>query len=350
VMAWRVFEFRAASGASVKKPDFPKMPEIGEIWHNAFSDLLKENAGPVERLLAQSSEVLGLSRDPGLVGIALAHHELAFSIGEAIQVSNRVGADQLGIPLNQQFDGKLILVRSPASPEARIGKMDIFVLGPFAQDVDTLREEWNAWLRANKATIGRLRKKAADDAKSIGNAAANLAEILALATKELGNHAKVTAPNLASVMLMVEEGGKRILLTGDGHWADILAGLEHHAAFDAAGRLHVDVLKFQHHGSEHNASEEFCERVTADNYVFCGNGKHENPDLDVLDLLCTTHPKVRPDRPFTLWFNCAAAVAPAGAPRQHMTKVEKKVGGFVNGSGGNIRAKFLEASSFDLVL
>src|SRR6187431_112492 len=46
VMAWRVYEFRKKQGAKVKAPAFPKMPVIKEIWHNAFSDLLKENAGP----------------------------------------------------------------------------------------------------------------------------------------------------------------------------------------------------------------------------------------------------------------------------------------------------------------
>jgi glyoxylase-like metal-dependent hydrolase (beta-lactamase superfamily II) len=41
VMAWRVYEFRKKQGAKVKAPAFPKMPVIKEIWHNAFSDLLK---------------------------------------------------------------------------------------------------------------------------------------------------------------------------------------------------------------------------------------------------------------------------------------------------------------------
>ena len=85
-------------------------------------------------------------------------------------------------------------------------------------------------------------------------------------------------------MFFVKEGKQTMLLTGDGHWKDILNGLERHKLLKG-GKLHVDVLKAQHHGSEHNFKDEFCDVVTADDYVFCGNGQHENPDLDVLQMV-----------------------------------------------------------------
>ena len=43
------------------------------------------------------------------------------------------------------------------------------------------------------------------------------------------------------------------------------------------GGLHVDVLKIQHHGAEHNFKREFAKRVTAENYVICGNGRTRTP-------------------------------------------------------------------------
>jgi hypothetical protein len=46
----------------------------------------------------------------------------------------------------------------------------------------------------------------------------------------------------------------------------------------------VDVLKIQHHGSENNLDEQFARTVSADHYVFCGNGSHGNPETDVIDL------------------------------------------------------------------
>lgn len=350
VMAWRIYEYRKEQGANVKAPKFPKMPAIREIWHNAFSDVLQENAGSVERLLAQSSLVLGLASDLKLQEFALKHHELAYSVGEAIQVSQRVSTSQLNIPLNTQFNGQLIMSRSPAKREARIGKMNIYVIGPLPSEVERLRDEWNTWLRKYKDQIRKLKQEAEADARSIGNSADRIRDFLAARVDELGKREKVTTPNLASVMLLLEEGTAKVLLTGDGHWEDILNGLEHHKKFDAKGKLHVDVLKVQHHGSEHNHNVNMAERVTADNYIFCGNGKHDNPDTRVVKLICESHRKVRPKDTFTLWFNCAPGQAPSGKPRAYMKKVEKEVDDQIAVSGGKIKANYLSKSFFDLMI
>ena len=350
IMAWRVYEYRKKQGANVKAPKFPKMPAINEIWHNAFSEVLLENAAPVERLLAQSSLVLGLSSNLKLQELTLKHHELAYSVGEAIQVSQRVSTSQLKIPLNTQFNGQLIMSRSPAKREARIGKMNVFVIGPLPSEVERVRDEWNAWLRKNKDRIRKLKKEAEGDARSIGNSADRIADLLATRVDELGNREDVTAPNLASVMVLLEEGKTKVLLTGDGHWEDILKGLEHHKKFDAKGKLHVDVLKVQHHGSEHNYKVDMAERVTADHYILCGNGKHDNPDTRVVKLICESHRKVRPKDTFTLWFNCAPKVAPGKKPRAHMKKVKKEVDARIAASGGKIKKKYLDKSFFDLTV
>ena len=42
----------------------------------------------------------------------------------------------------------------------------------------------------------------------------------------------VTEANLASLMLLVEEGPASVLLTGDGVSSEILDGLEHHGKLD----------------------------------------------------------------------------------------------------------------------
>ena len=350
VMAWRVYEYRKKEGRKAKAPEYPKMPSVKEIWHNAFSDVLKDNAGPVERLLAQSSLVLGLSSELTVQNWAFRLHELAYSVSEAIQVSQRVSASQLKIPLNTQFNGKLIMTRSPAKREARIGKMNVFVIGPLPSEVERVRDEWKVWLRKNKDRIRALKKEAEADARSIGNSADRIADLLAARVDQLGNRNDVTALNLASVMVLLEEGKTKVLLTGDGHSKDILKGLEHHNKFDATGMLHVDVVKVQHHGSEHNYDVGMAERVTADNYVFCANGKHDNPDTRVVKLICESHRKVRPKDTFTLWFNYAPDLAPAGKPRAYMKKVKKEVDNQIAASRGKIKAKFLEKSFFDLTV
>jgi beta-lactamase superfamily II metal-dependent hydrolase len=48
------------------------------------------------------------------------------------------------------------------------------------------------------------------------------------------------------------------------------------------GKLHVDVLKVQHHGSDRNTTRAFFDAITADTYVISANGKYGNPDFDTL--------------------------------------------------------------------
>ena len=49
--------------------------------------------------------------------------------------------------------------------------------------------------------------------------------------------------------------------------------------------MHVDVLKVPHHGSANNLEHDFFERITADHYVFSGNGEHGNPERESLEML-----------------------------------------------------------------
>src|SRR5688572_23914208 len=54
--------------------------------------------------------------------------------------------------------------------------------------------------------------------------------------KELGSRAKVTTPNLASLMFLAREGNQTILLTGDGHASDARKGLKERGLLDASGK------------------------------------------------------------------------------------------------------------------
>ena len=49
--------------------------------------------------------------------------------------------------------------------------------------------------------------------------------------------------------------------------------------------MHVDLLKVPHHGSANNLDDDFFERITADHYVFSGNGEHGNPERETLEML-----------------------------------------------------------------
>jgi beta-lactamase superfamily II metal-dependent hydrolase len=349
-MAWRVHDFRTSKNKPSQKPAAPRPPKIGSIWHNAFGTLLDRDAGDVGELFAQSSRSLALSADAAWRDIAASHHDLGLSVAEAIRLSHRIGADQLRIPLNEEFDGRLILTREPAGVDARLGGMAIRVLGPFAADVQRLKKDWDDWLEDNAKRVTALLDTARKDAERIGQSDAGDVSQLDLFLSGLGNRNAVTPPNLASVMLLVEEGPKRVLLTGDGHADDILAGLEHHGVLQPGGAVTVDVLKVQHHGSEHNVHEAFFRRVAAKNYVFCGNGEHANPDLRVVELLLQTNRSQRPDEPYGVWFSSSPHTAPAGKPQAHMQAVQALIQDEQNRLGSRMTARFLDAAggAFDV--
>lgn len=362
---WRVHEYQVKHGnPKHKKPAAPRPPKVKHIWHNAFHEQLKKNEGEVEDMLAASAAILSGSDVGEIKELASAQTDLVTSIAEAIQLSRRISPEQLGIKLNHPAGGKLMMVRKPPGAPIKLGGMKLHIIGPFKEDLDELKKEWNEWLKKNKDRVKKLQATAEGDAaafsvREIGDllvpklSQAKELENFVLSEKKLGVRKKVTVPNLASLMFFVEEGGKTLLLTGDGHHKDILKGLAHIGRLDASGGVHVNVLKVQHHGSEHNIDLPFCQKVTADHYVFCGNGEHENPDLAVIQAIADSrmgkpnqlsqNPQAGDD--FKFWFNSSRAVTPKKEAKAHMTKVKNLVNKLAAKSGGRLQSQFIEEGS-----
>lgn len=356
---WRVHDFQLDSGnAGHRPPKRPRPPEIGELWHNAFSDLVPANSGAITDLLAMTAAVLDFGSEAEDPERAERHRELATSVSQGIRLSRRVGSEQLKVPLNRAFGGKLALVRDGQAPIA-LGSLELTVIGPFADDLDVLRDEWNDWLRKNRAKVEKARARMRVDVERLGVSEIELLQAaLESRAAELGDRRKVTAPNLASLMLLVDEGDSTVLLTGDGHATDILKGLEHAGRLDAEGAIHVDVLKVQHHGAEFNITPEFCRRLTADHYVFCGNGAHHNPDLRALEAVLDSRLGSAPARssnaqagdPFKLWFNSSPHCAGSDSNRRHMIQVQKLVARYAKKHRGALIFEFLDDHFFELAL
>jgi L-ascorbate metabolism protein UlaG (beta-lactamase superfamily) len=361
VLAWHVFDLQSKHGSSMKEPPGARPPKVEHIWHNAFHDQVDQNVGDIEEALTASGVILegaGLMSgvDTDFLRAAELRRGLATSVSEGIELSKRAHLEPLGIKINADFDGDLAMVRDKPQ-KVELGSVQFTVIGPFKEDLDKLREEWNEWLEKNGPAVKRLREKMGRDAARLttgelsGFEDAVEASALALDSevhddkdRKLGDRSKVTVPNLASLMVLAEEDGKRLLLTGDGSQKDILKGLDAAGRLDD-GRIHVEVLKVQHHGSEHNIDRDFCERVTADHYVFCANGEHENPDLDALTVLL----EARKEDRLKLWFNSSAKAAKRSGDEDHMQEVEDLVSERAQASGGRVEFEFLsDASFFDL--
>ncbi len=344
----RVHEYQRANGnRGHREPERPRPPVIRELWHNGFGELLKDDVQHTQGLLDQTAGILAAASGRKEREGALDRSLLAQSIPEALRLARRASAKQLGIPVNPGFANELVVVdKQPV--RRQIGSLDVTLVGPRKADVDRYREEWRKWLKANEKTLADIRREARADETAIrqGEGSQLVSTLVGLAD-ELGDRTKVTPPNLASIMALVDEAGRRILLTGDGHGDDLLASLKEQQLLDGTGGIHVDVLKVQHHGSEKNITEAFARAVTADHYVFCGNGEHENPDLRVVRLLAASRigrtsersGNGETDRPFRFWFNTSAkATKPPAAG--HVRALEKEVKRLAGNSRGRLTYRF----------
>jgi hypothetical protein len=252
--------------------------------------------------------------------------------------------------------------------------MRFHIIGPFPDDLRKLRADWNVWLKKNQPQVRTIRAQAKKDEAKFSAAeiddlllpqlaqAERLSELLPLdaaaAPFKLGQREKVTLPNLASLMFFVEEDNQTLMLTGDGHHTDILRGLKRINRLAESGGLHVNILKVQHHGSEHNLDEAFCRTITADHYVFCGNGEYENPDCRVLQAIAdsrlgtsaqlSSNPQV--GNHFKFWINSSATAKSNADAKKHMRKVEALVRKLAKGSKGKMSFSFLKGSSFEISL
>jgi hypothetical protein len=224
----------------------PGWPAIGDLWHNSFEQTLDTAGGPISK---QVGAVMARAETAGLTSASVSW--AFYGIKEGARL--RRDALREGIGLNAAFGGGLISPDRLANPSVTLGGMSLTVIGPTTANLGALKTKWDAW--AKEAARKQLPGDLANIDKSV--------------------------PNLSSIVILAEEGGRRILLTGDARGDHIEQGLDQ-AKLRTNGRIHVDVLKLQHHGSARNVERRFFDAVTADTYVVSANGRYDNPDLSTL--------------------------------------------------------------------
>lgn len=230
-------ELRALKGAR-------RLPvAIKELWHNGFDDVV--GGHEVEDAVEFVND-LPLADTAGLVA----------SIGEGRALLG--DAEVLGIRVNAEFDG-LVARADDGGVEIPCGDgLTLTVLGPARKQLADFQRAWDAARKAARKGEGKVSAATALD---------------------------TSKPNLASITLLAELGGRTMLLAGDARGDHLLAGLEVAGKLPPDGALHVDVFKLPHHGSCRNCTAELLRRVTADAYVISADGKHGNPDRETLQRL-----------------------------------------------------------------
>ncbi len=358
---WRVFDFRSSlDDGAATKPNVPRPPVVNGLLHNSFSDQIGINTSrEVADLLAVAVPSLLASANLDLVNAALALQDIAVSIPEAITVSRLSAPDALDIPVNRvpglSTTGRLLFFRDTVQ-SFRVGGMRFTIVGPGEQELTDLKTGWVNWLRDNKTRVRDLRRELKRRIDEFSNGTPGSPFDLG-GWNGIPDFQHVTAPNVASLMFMVEEDGKRLLLTGDSQQEKILTGLQQTGFLGNQG-LHVDVLKVQHHGSEHNMDPHFARQVSADHYVFCGNGLNGNPNPEVIDFVFNSRrgaPSERALAPiangrrFHFWFSTtSAAQDPDSARRVAFKGLEDHVKQLRQSSQGQLVLHFNQATAIEL--
>ncbi len=249
--------------------DQPKIVRILNLWHNTFDDIVdndaEELAGAVEGSFGPASldgglpeNVLDELEDSATPAVSDTVKIIA-SVPQGRQL--RDDRQKLGIQPNIEFGGKLIVAADDGGELDMGNDLTFTVVGPMLPEVKKLQTAVRAWLRDHPDAQDRVTASA------------------------LASLADKSPTNLSSIVVLAEAADKSILFTGDALGDKILKGLELVGRLDDDGKIHVNVLKGQHHGSDRNCTPEFFERVTADHYVFSGDGEHGNPERETLTML-----------------------------------------------------------------
>jgi len=263
----------------IATPENARPVRVSTLWHNTFDDIIGNT--PKELTAALTAQFGAASLAGGLPDTATIElddagaedpevAEATLQVLASIEQGHRLRDDavQLEIDLNSEFGGKLIVASKEAIDMG--GGLTLTVAGPMKPELRQLQKKHDAWLKT-------LRKKPKPAAA-------------------LAAYVDKSVPNLSSLVVLAKAGGKSMLLTGDARGDKILAGLETIGALKAGKSMHVDVLKVPHHGSSNNLTRSFFARITADHYVFSGNGEQGNPEREAFEMLF----KARGSAPFAI--------------------------------------------------
>ena len=136
------FQLRSGNPAH-PAPKVPRPPDVGELWHNAFAEQV--DAQPKADHQPAGRHGRGARLPAPTTAIATSPSTTATSAPASTRASSsRAGRapSSSGIPLNRAFDGKLAMVRD-GQARSTLGSLSLTVIGPFEEDLDALREEWN---------------------------------------------------------------------------------------------------------------------------------------------------------------------------------------------------------------
>ena len=180
----------------------PQLLNVLSFWHNSFNELIDNDpaeltASVTNHFGAAAVAGGGLSdKDVELVQEHSSEHPEVVDSSLRVLASIEQGfvlrknAEGLGYPRNPEFGEKLILARKNGKATEISQGMKFTVVGPMQPELKALHKKHNAWLKL-------LEKQGKSPPEA------------------LAAYVDPSVPNLSSIVVLAEAGGKRILLTGD---------------------------------------------------------------------------------------------------------------------------------------
>src|SRR5436305_1736676 len=162
---------------------------IKRFWFNSFDDILGNTAA------GAAAGGASLTASVGEV-VAASNSAEAASVGQGRELRDLIAA--FNLDGNKPFNGMATL--DAKNNPTNIAGMKLTVVGPTKENLDALQKEWDKELKS----ILKKEKPKGSAAEFVDN----------------------SVPNLASIIVVAEFNGKRILLTGDGRGDHTLLGLE----------------------------------------------------------------------------------------------------------------------------
>jgi beta-lactamase superfamily II metal-dependent hydrolase len=237
----------------------PKPLKISGVWHNTFDDIIGNNPDKLRAAVTASFGTASLSGDGEEVeGLDPEAQKVLASVSQGFRL--RDDSRALNLRINPQFKGKVVIAKKGAK-QVDMGKgLKFTVVGPMNDEVLALQQAHDEFLEKHQGKKSEASLAAFTD---------------------------TSVPNLSSLVVLAEVGKKRILLTGDARGDKVIEGLELAGLLkkDGKSKIHVDIFKCPHHGSRRNNDPISFRRITADHYVFSGNGEHGNPTRETLEML-----------------------------------------------------------------
>jgi hypothetical protein len=275
---------------------------IARLWHNSFDEVIGKDPKELTQKVTAQFGAAALEGEFDEDAAAALDHDDPAAAADTMKVLAsipqghrlRLDAEALEIAPNPEFDGKLIL--AAPQPITLPRGLSLTVAGPLRPELKALQKKHDEWLKALKEK-GMSPKEA------------------------LAAYVDRSVANLSSLVVLAEVDGKTMLLTGDARGDKVLEGLEEVGLLKAGKTLHVDLLKVPHHGSSNNVESDFFDRITADHYVFSGDGEHGNPERETLEMLLDA----RGAAPFTLHFTYPVDEVDAGRKEDWEKEQAKEV-------------------------